>query len=277
MSNANTHKRPLDIVIKTRGKDLFTFLQLQQDILQHSHLGGRVYVVVHPADLEVYQKVIHPDFVLTNVKSVLQVFGYEKYLKDNWGTQQIIKLLAAGTVGNEQYLILDANTLLNYDFDENHFFKGGHFLYAIDDWSDQEWEVPAREFLKLEADGLLFGFRSTNQVFIKSNVLALLTYLQKVYRQNIVELLNAQPEAWTEFKLYGYFCRCILKGGGHYFQPSGDVTSVIKPNVDVPSYLLWLKYHRPLMVKVYKHRPTHQLSEEEYSEFVAQIRLAYKR
>ncbi len=136
--------------------------------------------------------------------------------------------------------------------------------------------IRSRAFLKLESYGLLFGFRSTNQVFIKSNVFALVKYLQKTYGQNIVELLHAEPEAWTEFKLYGYFCRCILKGGGHYYQRSSDVTSVIKANVDdVPSYLTWLKYHRPLMVKVYKHRPGHQLSDEEYSEFVSQIKLAY--
>jgi hypothetical protein len=277
MTNANIHEKPLDIVIKTRGKDLATFLRLQQDILNHSRLAGRVYVVVHPEDFATYEKVVNENFILTTMNFVLKTFGYEKDLEDTWGTQQIIKLLAAGTVANEQYLIVDANTLINYDFDENHFFKGGHYIYAINDLTDEEWDVQARQFLHLDPEGVLFGFRSTNQIFIKSNVFALVDYLEKLYGQSIVEMLNSQPEAWTEFKLYGYFCRCILKGRGHFFQPSGDVTSVNKIKIDMPSYLAWIKFRRPLMVKVYKHRPTHQLSDEEYEEFVAQIKLAYQR
>ena len=275
MANAYTHERPLDIVIKTRAKDLYTYRRLQQDLLKHSRVSGRVYVIVHAKDLAAYQSVVDEKFILITMDAVLKIFGYEKDLRDTWGTQQILKLLAAGIVANEQYLVMDANTLINYDFDENHFFKAGHYLYAINDLTDQEWEVQAREFLKLEPDGVLFGFRSTNQIFIRENVFALVKYLEQIYGQNIVEILATHDEAWTEFKLYGYFCRCILKGRGHFFQPTGDMTSVNKVNVNVPSYLAWLRFCRPLMVKVYKHRPTHQLSDEEYEDFVSQIKLLY--
>jgi hypothetical protein len=277
MSNANTHGKPLDVVIKTRGKDLHTYLHLQRDLLRHSRLRGRVYVIVHPKDLAEYEKVVDDNFILTTMNHALKAFGYERDLQDTWGTQQIIKLLASGIVSNEQYLVMDANTLINYDFDETHFYRDGHFIYAIDDLTDEEWEGQARRFLNLDPEGVLYGFRSTNQVFIKSNVFALVEYLEKLYGRNIVEILDSEPEAWTEFKLYGYFCRCILKGGGHFYQPSGDVTSVNKIKVNVPSYVAWIKFRRPLMVKVYKHRPTHELSMEEYEEFVAQIKLAYQR
>ena len=277
MSNAKAHERPLDIVIKTRSKDLYTYVQLQRDLLRHSRLRGRVYVIVHQSELAEYEKVVDDRFTLTTMGHVLGLFGYEKDLADTWGTQQIMKLLAGGIVSNEQYLVVDANTLVNYDFDESHFYRGGHFIYAINDQTDDEWEGQARQFLKLDPEGFLFGFRSTNQIFIKSNIFALVEYLEKTYGQNVVELLDSQPEAWTEFKLYGYFCRCILKGGGHFYQPSGDVTSVNKIKIHVPSYVSWIKFRRPLMVKVYKHRPTHVLSDEEYDDFVEQIKLAYQR
>ena len=276
MSNTHSHERPLDIVIKTRGKDLYTYLRLQHDLLKHSRVSGRVYVIVHAKDLEAYEAVVDKSFVLTRMDAILKIFGYEKKLEDTWGTQQIIKLLAAGIVSNKQYLVMDANTLVNYDFDESHFFRAGHYIYAIDDLTDEEWDVQAREFLKLDPDGILFGFRSTNQVFLTENVFALVKYLERLYGQNIVELLDANPEAWTEFKLYGYFCRCVLKGGGHFFQPTGDMTSVNKIKINVPSYLAWLRFRRPLMVKVYKHRPTHRLSDEEYDDFVSQIKRIYQ-
>lgn len=273
----NAHEKPLDIVIKTRAKDLYTFMRLQQDILRHSRLSGKVYVVVHRRDLAAYEKIVHPNFVLTTMNRVLEPFGYREDLPDTWSTQQIIKLLAASTVGNEQYLIIDANTLINYDFDENNFYRDGHYIYAVNDLTDKDWDVQARRFLRLDPEGILFGFRSTNQIFFKSNVFRLVAYLAKLYGRNVVETLSSQPDDWTEFKLYGYYCRCILRDTGHFFQQTGDVTSINKLNVDVPSYLSWLKFSRPLMIKVYKHRPTHQLSEEEYDEFVAQIKRVYQR
>src|SRR4051794_11649854 len=126
MSNANTHEKPLDVVIKTRGKDLHTYLHLQRDLLRHSRLRGRVYVIVHPKDLAEYEKVVDDNFILTTMNHALKAFGCERDLQDTWGTQQIIKLLASGIVSNEQYLVMDANTLINYDFDETHFYRGGH-------------------------------------------------------------------------------------------------------------------------------------------------------
>jgi hypothetical protein len=277
MSNSQAHEKPLDIVIKTRAKDLYTFMRLQQDIRRHSRLSGKVYVVVQRRDLGAYEKVVDPDFVLTTMSQVVEPFGYRECLPDTWSTQQLIKLLAAGTVANEQYLVVDANTLINYDFNENHFFRDGRYIYAVNDLTDKEWDVQARRFLRLDPDGILFGFRSTNQIFIKSHVFRLIAHVEKLYGCNAVETLSSRPDDWTEFKLYGYYCRCILRQTGHYFQQTGDVTSINKINVDVPSYLAWLSFTRPLMIKVYKHRPTHQLSEEEYDEFVSQIKRIYER
>src|SRR6202040_644288 len=41
-----TTEKPLDIVIKTRARDLVPFLQLQTDLGRHSRLHGRIYVIV---------------------------------------------------------------------------------------------------------------------------------------------------------------------------------------------------------------------------------------
>jgi hypothetical protein len=269
------HPKPLDVVIKTARRDLHTYQQLQRDVLRHSKLQGRVYVITHPSDLACYEQVVSPQFTLISTDHVLKLFGYRDELEDDWHTQQIIKILAAGVVAHEQYLILDANTLINFDFDENHFYRAGYYLYAAKDHSDLEWDKHARKFLQLKPDGELYGFRSVNQIFYKANALALVEYLEKLYGANIVELLSTPAEVWTEFKIYGYFCRSVLKTSGHFFQNSDDVISMNKANGDITGFAQWLRYSRPLMVKLYQHRPSYHLSNEEYDAALALIKQAY--
>jgi hypothetical protein len=275
MATAQPHPKPLDIVIKTTRRDLHSYQQLQRDIERHSKLQGNVYVIANPPDLEAYAEVVSPRFTLVPTEEVLRRYGHHGEMKDDWHTQQIIKILAAAVVAHEQYIILDANTLLNFDFDENHFYQAGHYLYATGDYSDEEWEVRARKFLRLYRAGRLFGFRSVNQIFYKANVAAMIAHLEKRYGADIVTVLSTPAEVWTEFKIYGYFCRCVLKASGHFFQRSGDVVSVNAANSDVDDFAEPLRYTRPLMVKLYQFRPSYQLTDGEYDAALAAIKRAY--
>jgi hypothetical protein len=275
MTTPQAHPRPLDIVIKTTCRDLHTYQQLQHDIERHSKLHGSVYVIVNPQDLEAYAEVVSPRFKLVPTREVLKLYGHHDDLSDNWHTQQIIKILAAAIVAHEQYIILDANTIINFDFDENHFYRGGYYLYAAGDNSDDEWEVRARKFLRLNPSGYMFGFRSVNQIFYKSNVMAMIEYLEKLYAADILSILSTPEEVWTEFKIYGYFCRSVLKTSGHFFQCSDDVISMGKANGDVKGFAQWIRHSRPLMVKLYQFRPSYQLTNSEYDAALALIKQAY--
>lgn len=276
MPTEKAHEKPLDIVIKTTARDLYTFKQLQRDILKHSRLGGRVHVIVRPSQLSVYEKVVDSTFILNSTEDILKPF-HGRYLQDTWHTQQIFKLLAAGTVKHD-YLILDANMLINFDFNEDHFFKGGRYLYVTGDPgdpSDHRWEIQTRKFLNLDPAGPMFGFRSMVQVFRKNNVLALVDYMEDFYQRNIINILDTPEETWTECKLYGYFCRSLLENSGHFFQLSDD-TACYHANKDIPHFTSWIKYIRPLMIKLYKYRPTYHASDQEYDAAVEQIKLAYE-
>ncbi|HZT61405.1 MAG TPA: DUF6492 family protein [Pyrinomonadaceae bacterium] len=275
MATAKPHPKPLDIVIKTTRRDLHTYQQLQRDIERHSKLHGNVYVIVNPPDAACYAEVVSPQFTLVPTEEILKLYGHHGGMADDWHTQQIIKILAAAMVAHGQYIILDANTLINFDFDENHFCRAGYYLYAAGDNSDDEWEVRARKFLRLNPEGHLFGFRSVNQIFYKANVMAMIRYLEKLYGADIVTVLSTPAEVWTEFKIYGYFCRSVLKTSGHFFQRSDDVISMNKANGDVEGFAKWLRHARPLMVKLYQSRPSYRLTDSEYDAALELIKRAY--
>jgi hypothetical protein len=277
MSIEKAHEKPLDIVIKTTVRDLYTFRQLQRDILKHSRLSGRVHVIVRPSQVSAYEKVVDPTFILNSTEDILKPFRSRRSLPDTWHTQQIFKLLAAGVVEHD-YLILDANMLINFDFNEDHFYKGRRYLYVAGDPgdpSDHLWEMRTRKFLNLDPDGPLFGFRSMVQVFRKTNVLALINYMERLYGRNITDILDTPEETWTECKVYGYFCRAILENSGHFFQTSDD-TACYHANKDISHFTSWIKFTRPLMIKLYKYRPTYHATDQEYDTAVERIKRAYE-
>lgn len=275
-SGSQQHPRPLDVVIKTFTEHVQTFLQLQRDLLRHSRLGGKVYVIISPEDLAEYEPLVDSRFNLITTDKVLRPFGYTQPLKESWQTQQIMKLLAAGIVAEDQYLLIDANTVINFDFNEDHFFKDRRYLYAWGEYTDQKWEVNTKKFLGLVHESDCYGFRSVNQIFYKANVLKLIDHLEKMYDGNIVDVLHTPEEIWTEFKLYGYFCHNILADSRHFFQVSENVVSFNLGNQEAEGWIEWLRYARPLMVKVYKKRPRFLLTDSDYAALIERIKSAYE-
>ena len=270
----------LDVVIKTRRRDLATFLRLQEDVLKHSGLKGRVYVFVPRGQLALFKPIVDSSFLLIPTDEVLRIFGFEGDFEDSWLTQQIIKILAVRVVANEQYLMLDSNTLLNYDFDETVFRRGMDYLYAIGYYNNVEWELQSRNLLQLNGSGELFGFRDVNQVFLKANVIPMIEHLERMYKQNIIEILLAysndrMTNYWTEFSLYGVFCVSRKETCGHYFEETNDVSYFVKTKVDLDRFLLRIRNERPLMIKVHKHRPMYYMNDDEYSDVVSRIKAAY--
>jgi hypothetical protein len=275
-----TVPKPLDIVIKTRRKDLVTYLQLQADLVTHSRLGGNVYVIVPGEDVSLFMGVIHKDFIVASSEQVLELAGYSGEFPDTWTTQQVVKILAMYLVAHEQYLILDSNTLIGFDFDENFFLRGTEYVYALREFHDAAWELQTRNFLKLHQAGRIYGFRAVNQIFIKENVNRLIDYVEALYKGNVVAiLLNYSDEFcteyWAEYALYGVFIRCILDGTGHYFERRDDVLH-FSFKKEFSEFLAEVERERPLMIKLHKRRPSYELTSDEYAKYVAEIKASYR-
>ena len=276
-----TAPKPLDIVVKTRRKDLETYLQLQTDLVTHCRLQGDVYVIVPGTDVSLFQTVLDHDFILASSEQVLELASYSGEFPDTWLTQQIIKILAVHLIGNEQYLILDSNTLIGFDFDERFFWRGTNYVYATGEFHDVAWELQTRNFLKLHQADRLYGFRAVNQIFIKENVRRLIDYVEALHKRNIVPVLLSysdefSTEYWTEYALYGLFVRCILGGTGHYFARRNDILH-FSLRGDFSDFLAEVATERPLMIKLHKSRPRrYELTSEQYAQYVAEIKGVYR-
>jgi hypothetical protein len=271
---------PLDIVIKTRRKDLATYLQLQTDLATHCRLGGNVYVIVPGEDVSLFRGVIHKDFIVASSEQVLELAGYSGQFPDTWQTQQVVKILATHLVTHEQYLIIDSNTLIGFDFDEKFFLRGTDYVYALGEFHDAAWELQTRNFLKLHQADRIYGFRAVNQIFIKENVKRLIDYVEALYKRNVVAILldysdEFCTEYWAEYALYGVFIRCILDNTGHYFARRHDLLH-FSFKKDFREFLVEIERERPLMIKFHKRRPSYELTSNQYAKYVAEIKNAYR-
>jgi hypothetical protein len=279
-SSQVTAPRPLDIVVKTRRKDVETYLQLQTDLAMHCRLGGKVYVIVPGEDVSFFRSIIQNDFIVASSEQIIELAGYSGEFPDTWSTQQIVKILAAHLVAHDQYLIVDSNTLIGFDFDETFFLRGVDYVYAIGEFYDAAWELQTRNFLKLYQADRIYGFRAVNQIFIKANVRRLIHYVEALYQRNVVAILLSYSdefctEYWAEYALYGVFVRCILDGTGHYFERRRDVVH-FSFREDFSEFLAEVKRERPLMIKFHKRRPRYELTSDEYSKYVAKIKAVYR-
>ena len=278
-SSQVTAPRPLDIVVKTRRKDVETYLQLQTDLVMHCRLGGKVYVIVPGEDVSFFRGIIQNDFIVASSEQILELAGYSGEFPDTWSTQQVVKILAMHLVAHEQYLIVDSNTLIGFDFDEDFFLRGNEYVYAIGEFYDAAWELQTRNFLKLHQADRIYGFRAVNQIFLKTNVRRLINYVEALYQKNFVAILLSYSdefctEYWAEYALYGVFVRCILDGTGHYFERRRDVVH-FSFREDFSEFLAEVKRERPLMIKFHKRRPRYELTSDEYAKYVATIKAVY--
>ena len=275
-------EKPLDVVIKTRVFDAVPFTQLQKDLAAHSRLHGRVYVVVPRKERDQFAGLIAKNHIVLTAEEVASAAGYAEKFPDTWCTQQIIKIIAANVVESSYYLILDSNTLIGFDFDEQYFISNEKYVYAVNDFGDVAWELQSRNFLGLHAPSRLIGFRAVNQIFSKQNVQALIRHVEGLYKENIVRILLAHSDDlsssyWTEFALYGVFVTSFQQDTGHSFEERSDLVHFNKRN-NFAHFLEDIEVQPPLMIKFYKRRrDQYDLSSEEYAQRVSEIKQAYRR
>ena len=275
-------ERPLDIVIKTRALDLVPFLQLQADLVSHSRVHGRIYVIVPRHERNQFADVVAKGNILLTAEDVVRAAGFTAEFPDTWFTQQIIKIVAANIIEHEHYLILDSNTLIGFDFDERHFLSHGEYVYAVNEFRDVAWELQSRNFLRLHTPCHLAGFRAANQIFSKQNARALIRHVELLYDDNIVSVLlkysdDLSTQFWTEFALYGVFVESLQESPGHCFEERLDLIHY-SARRKFTHLLQDIQAQAPLMVKFNKRRAgQYDLTVGEYARCVAEIKGAYQR
>jgi hypothetical protein len=275
-------ERPLDIVIKTHMYDAVPFAQLQRDLAAHSRLHGRVYVIVPRNERDQFAGLVAENNIVLTVEEVASAAGYTGEFPDSWFTQQIIKIIAANIIDHEYYLILDSNTLIGFDFDERYFLSRGEYVYAVTEFRDVAWELQSRNFLGLRAPARLVGFRAANQIFSKQNAQALMRYVERLYKDNIVRVLlrhldDLSTIYWTEFALYGVFVQSLQNGWGHCFEQRSDLIHY-SARGNFCDFLQQIEEEAPLMVKFRKARwGQYDLGAEGYARRVAEIKRAYQQ
>jgi uncharacterized protein DUF6492 len=280
-------RRPgsLALFIKATVHDLQPFRYLQEDLRQFCRVAGPVIVSVPDGHVSAFRPHMLPGYELMSDSAVARSAKVWWPIRDDWYTQQLIKLCAADVVSANAYLVLDSNTILNAEFDESTFQIDGRWIYEVDTTNerDLDWERRSWTFLKLCPPDTI-GFRPVNQVFERSELVALRRHLETLYRVPWVDLLYGSGECarrsrstlWTEFQIYGGYLAAISRTGIHvlgsknplmYFNPRwhrGRVREVLS----------WFAEHRPFMVKAYKQRPGIRLSELNYARVAAAIRTA---
>jgi hypothetical protein len=275
-------EKPLDIVIKTRMFDAVPFAQLQKDLAAHSRLHGRVYVIVPRSERDRFNTLVEDKQIVLTAEEVASAAEYTGDFPDTWFTQQIIKIIAANVVENDYFLILDSNTLIGFDFDEQHFISHGKYVYVVNEFHDVAWELQSRNFLGLHAPARLYGFRAANQIFSKQNVQALIRHVEELYKDNIVRVLLAHSDDlssrfWTEFALYGVFVASMQHGAGHFFEQRSDLVHFSARN-NFAHFLRDIEVQPPLMIKFNKRRlGQYDLGSGEYARRVSEIKQAYRR
>jgi hypothetical protein len=275
-------EKPLDVVIKTRARDLVPFLQLQADLARHSRLHGCTYVIVSRQEINQFADVVRKDNVLLCAEEVAAVAGYTDEFADTWYTQQIIKIAAANIIHHQHYLILDSNTLIGFDFDEQHFLSNEEYVYAVNEFRDVAWELQSRNFLRLHTLGRLAGFRAANQIFSKQNAQALMRYIETLYEDNIVRILlkysdTLSTEFWTEFALYGVFVQSFQRAPGHCLEKRYDLIHYSARH-DFAHFLDEIEVEGPLMIKFNKRRSKeYDLDPDDYAQRVSAIKSVYQR
>jgi hypothetical protein len=273
------------LFIKATLRDLQPFIFLQEDLRRFCRIEGPVVVSVPEEHISSFRDHIMPEYRLVSDSSVARAANIFWPIGDNWYTQQLIKLCAIDVVTTDVCLVLDGNTIINYEFDESVFQFNGRWVYELEEVNGHDLELERRSSTFLRNDfPPTFGFRPVNQVFVRSEMTGLRRHLESIYRVPWSETLYASCKCalrlksafWTEFHMYGSYTAKVSESQAHafvtknsmmYFNPTrhlGLLSEVLSAYADL----------RPFMVKAYRQRPEVRLSVREYVAIATAIRTA---
>jgi Family of unknown function (DUF6492) len=244
-----------------------------------------VVVSVPDAHVAAFRAHVLPGYELVSDSAVARAANIFWPIRDNWYTQQLIKLCAIDLITADAFLVLDSNTVINAEFDESTFQFNGRWIYETTDANERDLELERRTwtFLRMRPPQT-FGFRPVNQVFARSELMGLRRYLESTYRAPWGEILygscgcacRLKSSFWTEFQMYGAYIAMVSPTQAHalvtknsvmYFNPKRHLGRL-------PEVLSSFAEHRPFMVKTNRQRPGIRLSAREYDAVAAAIRTA---
>jgi hypothetical protein len=272
------------LFIKSTLRDLQPFLYLQDDLRKFSRIGGPVVVSVPDAHLPAFRDHVLPGYKLVSDNAVARAANIFWTVRDNWYTQQLIKLCAADLITADVFLVLDSNTVINAEFDESTFQFDGRWIYEIAGANEHDLELERRTlaFLRM-GPPQTFGFRPVNQVFVRSELMGLRRYLESTHGVPWGEILYGSCDCatrlnsalWTEFQMYGAYVAAASPTQTHAFVRKNSLMHFNPKHLAaLPELLSWFAEHRPFMVKAYRQRPGISLSAQEYVTVAGAIRTA---
>jgi hypothetical protein len=274
----------LGLFIKSTLRDLQPFLLLQDDLRKFSRIRGPVVVSVPDAHLPAFRDHVLPEYKLVSDSAVARAANIFWTVRDNWYTQQLIKLCAADLITADAFLVLDSNTVINAEFDESTFQFGGRWIYEIAGANELDLELERRTltFLRMGTQQT-FGFRPVNQVFVRSELMGLRRYLESTHRAPWGEILYGSCDCaarlnsalWTEFQMYGAYVAGLSPTQTHALVRKNSLMHFNPKHLAaLPELLSWFTEHRPFMIKAYRQRPGIRLSAQEYVAVAGAIRTA---
>jgi hypothetical protein len=201
----------------SRDHDRFALLRLSLDRFWN---GGIIHVLIRPEDAECTARILGQDrrFRLVVQDSLLGGARYPALL--GWWAQQILKLAAAGIVGTDFYLTLDADCLLVRNVGREMLVRKEHGLV--------EYGCPNHRVSWYAESSRMLGFANTapaQNVSVTPFLLhthtaaALIQHIADVARKREMAcwqqmLLNHR--GWTEYTLYHVFATAAGLWAAHH-------------------------------------------------------------
>ncbi|MBT1695490.1 hypothetical protein KK083_01290 [Fulvivirgaceae bacterium PWU4] len=267
----------MDIIIKSFNRDLYTFLQLQRDILANARLNGAVSVIVPQEDMALFRKHITASFDLFSDEDILAEAGCQAKYCSTWYSQQVVKLAACSVLKADHYLVLDSNTLINGPLTQADLKIGNQWVYEVNHCNDEDLKFEEGSFRYLGLSKKLLKIRNVNQVLMKKHVLGLLHHIGERSSRNPIEVLLETARypvmSWTEFHLYGVWLDNISAPEYVFAEKNAAATINWLRYSENPLLILEaLEAQKPLMVKLYKVRDNYLMPDRDYDELVSQIK-----
>lgn len=150
-----------------------------------------------------------------------------------WRRQQVLKLLVAGTVNTDAYIVLDAKNHLIAQTGRPTFVTGdGRILgnyYSYRSHPLRNALNASLKYFALEPESILDRFSSTSTpiILIAQEVRSLIEEVASRENRPFAEAFIRGP--FTEFLLYGAWIRSREESGGHFYDEAGIPSAVVWP------------------------------------------------
>ncbi|MBW7452906.1 hypothetical protein K0U00_02465 [Paenibacillus sepulcri] len=209
----------MDVVIPAIAKDLGTLPHVIEGVRKHvAHPIGQIFVVA-PENKKIKAvckrkgcTFVHEDTVLPLRKKHI-VYHSKKWERSGWLYQQLLKLGSSSFVGQQHYLVMDADTVL---IRPHRFYVDSKQVFYCRGWSQPEYFVTYRKLLGKKAPRPR-SFVTHYMMFDKEKLESLKNRIEerhgkKWYKAIIASINRKKQFGFSEFETYGNYVYSLNPG-----------------------------------------------------------------